>query len=55
MWNTLDSELNLKFRLSLVHHRSRRAGSSLMRIFALNLPGILQKNLGGGRGDKVTF
>ena len=42
MWNSLDSEVNFRFRLSLVRHGSLRAGSALRRIFALNLPGILQ-------------
>ena len=40
-WHTLDSEVNFGFHYSLVCHVSP-AGTAFMRIFALNLPGILQ-------------
>ena len=39
MWNTLGSEFNFKFRLSLVRQQSPRTGTALLSIFALNLPG----------------
>ena len=46
MWNTLVSDVNFRFRLSLVRHKSPRTGSTLMIIFAWNLPSILQTNFG---------
>ena len=46
VWNTLESEDNFKLRPFVVRHGSLRSGTTLMKIFALNLPGIFQNNFG---------
>ena len=43
LWNTLDSEINLKLYLFLVRERVHSAGTTLMRIVAHDLSGFHQK------------
>ena len=55
MWNALDSDVNFRFNLSFVCHKSPCSGPTRMTIFALKLRSVLRNDLRGGRGGEAAF